>query len=195
MDLNFNDFQKQDVKFDINKLQKAYKEVLAIKSFSGVFKSKMNKNKTFKAAIDLSNEFSEYDGRRPRILIAKVGQDGHDRGAKIISSSFADIGFDVDIGPLFQTPAEVVKQAIENDVHIIGISSLAGAHNILVKEIILELKNNERNDIIVVLGGVIPKKDYKNLLDGGVSAIFGPGSNINETAITILKILIKNLKL
>ena len=166
-----------------------------IKSFSGVFKSKMNKNKTFQAAIDLSNEFSEYDGRRPRILIAKVGQDGHDRGAKIISSSFADIGFDVDIGPLFQTPSEVVKQAIENDVHIIGISSLAGAHNILVKEIILELKNNERNDIIVVLGGVIPKKDYKNLLNGGVSAIFGPGSNINETAITILKILIKNLKL
>ena len=101
----------------------------------------------------------------------------------------------MDIGPLFQTPYEVVKQAIENDVHIIGISSLAGAHNILVKEIILELKNNERNDIIVVLGGVIPKKDYKNLLGGGVTAIFGPGSNINETAITILKILIKNLKL
>ena len=183
----------EEISFSIEKEYGRYNS--EIKSFSGVFKSKMNKNKTFQAAIDLSNEFSEYDGRRPRILIAKVGQDGHDRGAKIISSSFADIGFDVDIGPLFQTPSEVVKQAIENDVHIIGISSLAGAHNILVKEIILELKNNERNDIIVVLGGVIPKKDYKNLLNGGVSAIFGPGSNINETAITILKILIKNLKL
>ena len=183
----------EEISFSIEKEYGRYNS--EIKSFSGVFKSKMNKNKTFQAAIDLSNKFSEYDGRRPRILIAKVGQDGHDRGAKIISSSFADIGFDVDIGPLFQTPSEVVKQAIENDVHIIGISSLAGAHNILIKEIILELKNNERNDIIVVLGGVIPKKDYKNLLNGGVSAIFGPGSNINETAITILKILIKNLKL
>ena len=135
----------EEISFSIEKEYGRYNS--EIKSFSGVFKSKMNKNKTFQAAIDLSNEFSEYDGRRPRILIAKVGQDGHDRGAKIISSSFADIGFDVDIGPLFQTPSEVVKQAIENDVHIIGISSLAGAHNILIKRNYFRVKKIMREMI------------------------------------------------
>ena len=160
-----------------------------IRSFTGVYKSKMKDNKSYKKAVKISDEFAEMDGRRARILIAKIGQDGHDRGAKVIATSFADIGFDVDIGPLFQTPFEVAKQAVENDVHIVGISSLAGGHKTLVPELLSELEKFNREDIIVVVGGVIPKKDYKFLYKKGVAAIFGPGSNIGETAITILKIL------
>ena len=160
-----------------------------IRSFTGVYKSKMKDNKSYKKAVKISDEFAEMDGRRARILIAKIGQDGHDRGAKVIATSFADIGFDVDIGPLFQTPFEVAKQAVENDVHIVGISSLAGGHKTLVPELLSELEKFNREDIIVVVGGVIPKKDYEFLYKKGVAAIFGPGSNIGETAITILKIL------
>ena len=171
-------------------LEKAYGRYKSeIKSFTGVYKEKMKDNKSYKKAVKYSDEFAEMDGRRPRILIAKVGQDGHDRGAKVIATSFADIGFDVDIGPLFQTPFEVAKQAVENDVHIVGISSLAGGHKTLVPELINELEKFKRKDIIVVVGGVIPKKDYKFLISEGVSAIFGPGSNIGETAISILEIL------
>ena len=171
-------------------LEKAYGRYKSeIRSFTGVYKSNMKENKSFQKAVKISDEFAKMDGRRPRILIAKVGQDGHDRGAKVIATSFADIGFDVDIGPLFQTPFEVAKQAVENDVHIVGISSLAGGHKTLVPELIGELKKFNREDIIVVVGGVIPKKDYEFLNSKGVSAIFGPGTNIGETAIKILKIL------
>ena len=161
-----------------------------IKSFTGVYKSNMKDNSSYLNAVDLSNKFAEIDGRRPRILIAKIGQDGHDRGAKVIATSFADIGFDVDIGPLFQTPEEVAKQAVENDVHIIGISSLAGGHKTLVPNLIKELKKYDCDDKMIVVGGVIPKKDYDFLFDKGVKCIFGPGSNIGESASTILESLI-----
>ena len=148
----------------------------------------MEKNKLFKV-IQLSDKFSENQGRRPRILIAKVGQDGHDRGAKVIASSFADMGFDVDIGPLFQSPNDVVKQAIENDVHVIGISSLAGGHKTLIKELFLNLNEYHSNEIMVVIGGIIPRSDYKFLKNLGVSAIFGPGSNVIEIAVKLLNLL------
>ena len=161
-----------------------------IKSFTGVYKSNMKDNSSYLNAVDLSNKFAEIDGRRPRILIAKIGQDGHDRGAKVIATSFADIGFDVDIGPLFQTPEEVAKQAVENDVHIIGISSLAGGHKTLVPNLIKELKKYGCDDKMIVVGGVIPKKDYDFLFEKGVKCIFGPGSNIGESASTILESLI-----
>ena len=154
-----------------------------------MYSKEIKDDTTFQEAIDLANEFSNLDGRRPRILIAKMGQDGHDRGAKVIATSYADLGFDVDIGPLFQTPQEAAKQAIENDVHILGISSLAGGHKTLVPEVIEELKKYKRDDKMVILGGVVPKQDYSFLKDQGVAAIFGPGTKISETAKTILSIL------
>jgi methylmalonyl-CoA mutase len=160
-----------------------------INTFTGVYSKEIKDDSTFKEAIDLANEFSDLDGRRPRILIAKMGQDGHDRGAKVIATSYADLGFDVDIGPLFQTPQEAAKQAIENDVHILGISSLAGGHKTLVPEVIDELKKYKREDIMVIVGGVVPKQDYSFLKNKGVTAIFGPGTKISETAKTILSIL------
>ncbi len=163
-----------------------------IKSFSGVYKSNMKDNSSYLNAVNLSDKFAEIDGRRPRILIAKIGQDGHDRGAKVIATSFADIGFDVDIGPLFQTPEEVAKQAVENDVHIIGVSSLAGGHKTLVPNLIKELKKYDCDDKMIVVGGVIPKKDYGFLFDKGVKCIFGPGSNIGESACAILESLINS---
>ena len=164
-----------------------------IKTFTGVYKSNIKNNESFNKAIKLADDFAKNDGRRPRILVAKIGQDGHDRGAKIVATGFADIGFDVDIGPLFQTPEEVAKQAIENDVHIVGISTLAGGHKTLVPKLIDELKNYGRDDILIILGGVIPKQDYNLLIKNGVAAIFGPGSKISDTAIEILNLLIKNL--
>ena len=164
-----------------------------IKTFTGVYKSNINNDKSFNHAVKLANDFASHDGRRPRILVAKIGQDGHDRGAKIVATGYADIGFDVDIGPLFQIPEEVAKQAVENDVHIVGISTLAGGHKTLVPKLIEELKSYGREDILIILGGVIPKQDYKFLLKNGVSAIFGPGSKISETAIEILNLLIKQL--
>lgn len=163
-----------------------------IKTFTGVYKSNIKNNESFNKAIKLADDFAKNDGRRPRILVAKIGQDGHDRGAKIVATGFADIGFDVDIGPLFQTPEEVAKQAIENDVHIVGISTLAGSHKTLVPKLIEELKNYGRDDILIILGGVIPKQDYNSLIKNGVAAIFGPGSKISDTAIEILDLLIKN---
>ncbi|MEX2363712.1 MAG: cobalamin-dependent protein, partial [Balneolaceae bacterium] len=144
------------------------------------------------AALNLADKFAEMDGRRPRIMVAKMGQDGHDRGAKVISTSFADLGFDVDIGPLFQTPEEAARQAVENDVHILGVSSLAAGHKTLVPQVIDELKKNGREDIIVIAGGVIPQKDYQFLYDKGVTAVFGPGTVIPKAAKEILEILIEN---
>ena len=161
-----------------------------INTFTGVYSKEIKNDSSFKEAIELADKFSTIDGRRPRILVAKMGQDGHDRGAKVVATSYADLGFDVDIGPLFQTPFEAAKQAIENDVHILGISSLAGGHKTLVPEVIKELKKYEREDIMVIVGGVIPKQDYTFLKDEGVTAIFGPGTKISETAKTILTILL-----
>src|SRR5690606_2326816 len=131
-----------------------------VRSISGIYSGAVKKNEDFIAAQAAADAFAEQEGRRPRILVAKMGQDGHDRGAKVIATSFADIGFDVDLGPLFQTPKEVAKQAVENDVHIVGVSSLAGGHKTLVPSVIQELKNYEREDIMVVAGGVIPQQDY-----------------------------------
>ncbi|WP_242085283.1 methylmalonyl-CoA mutase [Aestuariivivens sediminis] len=161
-----------------------------IKSFSGVYSKAIKDNESFKKAQELANVFAEQDGRRPRIMIAKMGQDGHDRGAKVVATGYADIGFDVDIGPLFQTPEEVAKQAVENDVHVLGISSLAAGHKTLVPQVIEELKKYGRDDIMVIVGGVIPKQDYQYLFDAGAIAVFGPGTKISDTAITILEILI-----
>ncbi len=144
-------------------------------------------NKTFKEALKLSDQFAKEKGRRPRIMIAKMGQDGHDRGAKVVASSFADLGFDVDVAPLFQTPKEVAQQAIENDVHILGVSSLAAGHKTLLPEVIRHLKNYKAENILIIAGGVIPKQDYEYLYQAGVHEIFGPGSIIAESAISILK--------
>jgi len=161
-----------------------------IQSITGVYAKEIKEDKSFKKALELSNKFAQKEGRRPRILIAKIGQDGHDRGAKVVATGYADLGFDVDIGPLFQTPKEVAKQAIENDVHILGISSLTAGHKTLVPEVIDELENFKRKDIMVIVGGVIPKRDYRYLFDKGVVAIFGPGTKIAEAAIQILEILV-----
>ncbi len=161
-----------------------------IKSFSGVYSKEIKDDSSFKKARELADKFAEQDGRRPRIMIAKMGQDGHDRGAKVVATGYADVGFDVDIGPLFQTPEEAAKQAVENDVHILGISSLAAGHKTLVPQVIEALKNYGRDDIMVIVGGVIPKQDYQYLFDAGAIAIFGPGTRISETAIQILEILL-----
>ncbi len=155
-------------------------------TISGVYKMEIQNNDTFKKALALSNEFAEKKGRRPRIMIAKMGQDGHDRGAKVVATSFADLGFDVDVGPLFQTPEEAAKQAVENDVHILGISSLAAGHKTLVPQVIAALKEYGREDILVIAGGVIPQQDYDYLYDAGVSGVFGPGTVIATSAIDIL---------
>jgi len=161
-----------------------------IKSFSGVYSKEIKDDKSFKKAQELADTFAEQDGRRPRIMIAKMGQDGHDRGAKVVATGYADVGFDVDIGPLFQTPKEAAKQAVENDVHILGVSSLAAGHKTLVPQVIDALKGYGRDDIMVVVGGVIPKQDYQYLFDAGAIAVFGPGTKISDAAIKILEILI-----
>ena len=159
-------------------------------TISGVYKMEIKQNKNFKKALDLSNKFAKIKGRRPRIMIAKMGQDGHDRGAKVVATSFADLGFDVDVGPLFQTPKEAAKQAVENDVHILGISSLAAGHKTLVPGVLKELKEFGRGDILVIAGGVIPKQDYNFLFNAGVSGIFGPGTVIADSAIEILETIL-----
>lgn len=161
-----------------------------IQTISGVYKKAIKEDETFKKARMLSDQFAEQDGRRPRIMIAKMGQDGHDRGAKVVATAYADLGFDVDIGPLFQTPEEVAKQAVENDVHILGVSSLAGGHKTLVPKVIEALKTYQRDDIMVIVGGVIPKQDYQYLFDHGTIAVFGPGTKVSEAAITLLEILL-----
>jgi methylmalonyl-CoA mutase len=173
-------------------LEKVYGRYQAvIRTISGIYSSEVKENEPLKKARDLANRFATIAGRRPRILVAKMGQDGHDRGAKVISTGFADIGFDVDIGPLFQTPQEVARQAIENDVHILGVSSLAGGHKTLVPEVIEQLRQSGREDILVIAGGVIPKKDYDLLYNSGVAAVFGPGTSIPEAAAEILDLLIE----
>ncbi len=160
-----------------------------IKSFTGVYARAIKADKTFEKALRLSDEIAVQEGRRPRIMVAKMGQDGHDRGAKIVATAYADLGFDVDIGPLFQTPEEAAKQAIENDVHILGISSLAAGHKTLVPKVIAELKNYGREDILVIVGGVIPKQDYPFLFNCGVAGIYGPGTKISEAALEVLELL------
>ena len=165
-----------------------------IRSISGVYSSEAMEDKDFIQAKILANQFAELEGRRPRIMVAKMGQDGHDRGAKIISTSFADLGFDVDIGPLFQTPAEAAKQAVENDVHILGVSSLAAGHKTLVPQVIAELKKLEREDIMVIVGGVIPQQDYDYLFDTGAVGVFGPGTKISKAAQEILEIMIESVQ-
>jgi len=163
-----------------------------IRSISGVYASELKDDDNFKLAIELSNKFAEIEGRRPRILIAKMGQDGHDRGAKVISTSFADLGFDVDIGPLFQTPEEVANQSAENDVHVIGVSSLAGGHKTLVPQLVKSLEKIGRSDILITVGGVIPPRDVKFLKNEGVFEIFGPGTVIAKAAIDILNKLLNH---
>ncbi len=163
------------------------------KTISGVYSKEIKDDKLFKKASKLANKFADLEGRRPRIMIAKLGQDGHDRGAKVVATGYADLGFDVDIGPLFQTPKEATKQAIENDVHILGISSLAAGHKTLVPQVIEELKNYGREDIMVIVGGVIPAQDYQFLFDAGAVGVFGPGTKIAQAAIDLLTILIDSI--
>ena len=158
-----------------------------IKSFSGVYSKEIKKDPSFEKARQLANQFAELEGRRPRIMIAKMGQDGHDRGAKVVATGYADVGFDVDIGPLFQTPAESAKQAVENDVHILGVSSLAAGHKTLVPQVIAELKKYGREDIMVIVGGVIPAQDYQFLFDAGAVAVYGPGTRISDAAIELFR--------
>lgn len=176
-------------------LEKVYGRYKAqIKSFSGVYSKEIKNDESFERAKQLADEFAKLEGRRPRIMIAKMGQDGHDRGAKVVATGYADVGFDVDIGPLFQTPAEAAKQAVENDVHILGISSLAAGHKTLVPQVIEELKKYGREDIMVIVGGVIPAQDYQYLFDSGAVAVFGPGTKISEAAIKILEVLVKGFE-
>jgi methylmalonyl-CoA mutase len=163
------------------------------KTISGVYSKEIKDDKLFKKASELADKFAELEGRRPRIMIAKLGQDGHDRGAKVVATGYADLGFDVDIGPLFQTPKEATKQAVENDAHILGISSLAAGHKTLVPQVIAELKKHGREDIMVIVGGVIPAQDYQFLFDAGAVGIFGPGTKIAQAAIDLITILIDSI--
>ncbi len=163
-----------------------------IRSFSGVYSKEIKNDESFEKAKQLADAFAKKEGRRPRIMIAKMGQDGHDRGAKVVATGYADVGFDVDIGPLFQTPAEAAKQAVENDVHILGVSSLAAGHKTLVPQVIEELKKYGREDIMVIVGGVIPAQDYEFLFDAGAIAVFGPGTKISDAAISILEVLLED---
>jgi methylmalonyl-CoA mutase len=181
-----------EISFALEKIYGRYKAV--IRSISGIYSSESKDNKAFEKARVLADQFAEMEGRRPRIMIAKMGQDGHDRGAKVVATGYADIGFDVDIGPLFQTPAESAKQAVENDVHILGVSSLAAGHKTLVPQVIEELKKLDRDDIMVIVGGVIPPQDYDFLYKAGAVAIFGPGTVISEAGIRLLEILIESRK-
>jgi methylmalonyl-CoA mutase len=168
-------------------LEKVFSRYQAVsRTISGVYSSESQGDPEFQKALAMAQEFAEMEGRRPRILVAKMGQDGHDRGAKVIATAFADLGFDVDMGPLFQTPAEAATMAIENDVHVLGASSLAAGHKTLVPAVIEELKKRGRGDILVYAGGVIPPQDYEFLHKAGVAGIFGPGSVIPLCAQVIL---------
>jgi methylmalonyl-CoA mutase len=181
-----------EISFALEKVYGRYKAV--IRSISGIYSAESNENESFRKARELADAFAELEGRRPRIMIAKMGQDGHDRGAKVVATGYADIGFDVDIGPLFQTPAESAKQAVENDVHILGVSSLAGGHKTLVPQVIEVLKALGREDILVIVGGVIPPQDYDVLYQAGVAAIFGPGTTIPDAGIKMLEVLLESRK-
>ena len=179
-----------EISMAIEKVYGRHKAV--IRSISGVYSAEVTDDENFRVAREMTDEFAKQEGRRPRIMVAKMGQDGHDRGAKVIATSFADLGFDVDITPLFQTPEEVAKQAVENDVHVVGASSLAAGHKTLVPQLIEELKKQGREDIMVIAGGVIPAQDYQYLYDAGVSGVFGPGTIISIAAQKILKDLMSN---
>jgi methylmalonyl-CoA mutase len=178
-----------EISFALEKVFGRYKAV--IRSISGIYSSESTGNEKYKQARELATCFAQKEGRQPRIMVAKMGQDGHDRGAKVVSTGYADIGFDVDIGPLFQTPAEAARQAVENDVHILGISSLAGGHKTLIPQVIKELKDLGRADIMVIAGGVIPPQDYDYLYKAGVVGIFGPGTSIPDAAVKILEIMLE----
>jgi methylmalonyl-CoA mutase len=169
-----------------------YKAV--IRTISGVYSSEAKSDPNFEKAQAMCAEFAKKAGRQPRIMIAKMGQDGHDRGAKVVSTGYADIGFDVDMGPLFQTPEEAAKDAVENDVHVLGVSSLAAGHKTLIPSVIAELKKLGREDIMVIAGGVIPHQDYQYLYDAGVVGIFGPGTSVSKAATQILDILLKTIE-
>jgi len=177
-----------EISYACEKIAGRYKAM--IRTISGVYSSEYKSDDAFSEARELVSRFSAREGRQPRIMIAKMGQDGHDRGAKVVATGYADIGFDVDIGPLFQTPAETAKQAVENDVHVLGVSSLAAGHKTLVPEVIAELKKLGREDILVIAGGVIPPQDYKFLYGAGVAAIFGPGTSVSKAAKQIMEILL-----
>src|SRR6056297_2828232 len=177
-----------EISYACEKIVGRYQAV--IRSINGVYSSESKNDDSFEKAKKLCDQFAEKEGRQPRIMVAKMGQDGHDRGAKVVSTGYADIGFDVDIGPLFQTPAEAAKQAVENDVHILGVSSLAAGHKTLVPSVMEELKKLGREDIMVIVGGVVPHQDYDELYEQGVAAIFGPGTSVSEAAIRILNILL-----
>ncbi len=164
-----------------------------IKTISGVYAMNAGKNEYFDKAVSLAQKFEEEEGRRPRIMVAKMGQDGHDRGAKVVATAFADMGFDVDVAPLFQTPEEVAKQAVENDVHVLGVSSLAAGHNTLVPQVVEELKKLGADDLTIVVGGVIPQQDYDFLYKNGADFIFGPGTNIPECAVQVMEKLLKEI--
>jgi len=181
-----------EISFACEKITGRYKAV--IRTMSGVYSSEYRSDNDLEKAKALVARFAEKEGRQPRIMVAKMGQDGHDRGAKVVSTGYADIGFDVDIGPLFQTPEEAAKQAVENDVHVLGISSLAAGHKTLVPQVIKELKILGREDILVIAGGVIPPQDYQFLYDSGVAAIFGPGTSVAKAAKQILEVLLHNLE-
>ena len=155
-----------------------------------MYSSQTKESDAFKKALEMTDRFAKLEGRRPRIMVAKMGQDGHDRGAKVVATGYADLGFDVEMGPLFQTPAEAAKQAVENDVHILGASSLAAGHKTLLPQVIEELKKLGREDIMVVAGGVIPPQDYQYLFDAGVAAVFGPGTVISVSAIKMMELLL-----
>jgi methylmalonyl-CoA mutase len=178
-----------EISIAIEKIAGRYKAV--IRSISGVYSAESSEDPNFRKAKALCEEFAKKEGRQPRIMIAKMGQDGHDRGAKVVSTGYADVGFDVDIGPLFQTPAEVARQCVENDVHVLGVSSLAAGHKTLIPQVIAELKKLGREDIMVIAGGVIPTQDYEFLYSLGVSAVFGPGTSVSIAAIKILEILLE----
>jgi methylmalonyl-CoA mutase len=178
-----------EISYACEKVYGRYKAV--IRSISGVYSAESRDESSFKKASELADKFAALEGRRPRIMVAKMGQDGHDRGEKVVATGFADIGFDVDVGPLFQTPAETARQAIENDVHIVGVSSLAAGHKTLVPQLINELKELGREDIMVIVGGVIPPQDYDFLYKAGVVAIFGPGTVISDAGIKLLELLIE----
>jgi len=166
-----------------------YKAV--IRTISGVYSSESKKDADFAKACELTEEFAKKEGRRPRIMVAKMGQDGHDRGAKVVATGYADCGFDVDMGPLFQTPAEAAREAVENDVHAVGVSSLAAGHKTLIPQLMEELKKLGREDILVIAGGVIPAQDYDFLYKAGVAAIFGPGTSVAKAAVQIMEILLE----
>jgi len=164
-----------------------------MRSISGVYSSEFADDEVIKEVRQMTDDFEKREGRRPRIMVAKMGQDGHDRGAKVVATAYADMGFDVDVGPLFQTPAETAQDAVDNDVHIVGMSSLAAGHKTLLPQLVEELKKRGRGDIMVVAGGVIPAQDYQFLYDHGAACIFGPGTVIPAAAREMLQVLNKRL--